>query len=421
MTTTADARDTILIIGNYPPPYGGVPRHLEELTPTLVAAGWNVLVLSPGIGTSFQRPYLTVIRESRGFVRRRCSPLQLLLRARRFGYMQAVLGFRRMMPSRAWWRAMTRFALIEPTLRSQRIRLVAAYNVLFGAPVGAMVSETLGVPLVVSNFGEAYSHRALMEAHRPFLEYLTQTATLTSLSRHCAQSYRLFGLSPSVEVIPYGTHIERFAAAARGPSPRSRLRLNPESRVVLFLGRLAPDMGLETVLDAAPNILASSPEACVLIAGATGPLRTTVERAAAQTRNRLRLAVDVPERDLPAYLAASDVVMVPTLGPRACGSLAALEAMATARPVVAARVGGIPEIVVDGETGILVPPGDPQALEAAVVRLLTDPATARTMGRRGAERVKTHFDISRTNSAIERLFRRVATTQHLGTVPRDHT
>jgi glycosyltransferase involved in cell wall biosynthesis len=88
---------------------------------------------------------------------------------------------------------------------------------------------------------------------------------------------------------------------------------------------------------------------------------------------------------------------------------AVLEAMAAGKPVVATRVGGVPEVVDDGVTGLLVPPRDPDALADAVVRLLRDPNRMRRMGQAGLERVRRHFSVEqmvrRTEALYEELLR----------------
>ena len=123
---------------------------------------------------------------------------------------------------------------------------------------------------------------------------------------------------------------------------------------------------------------------------------------------RISVAIDVPEGELGGFFTAATVVVAPTIGARACGSLAAAEAMAAGKPVVATRIGGIPEYVSDGVTGLLIPPGDSGALVDAVVSLLDDSARSAEFGRRGRERVAELFDARRTSAAIEKLFREVA-------------
>jgi glycosyltransferase involved in cell wall biosynthesis len=146
----------------------------------------------------------------------------------------------------------------------------------------------------------------------------------------------------------------------------------------------------------------------VLIVGGSGELREEAERAAGRWAGRVSVVADASESDLPGCYAAATVVVAPTIGARACGSLASAEAMAAGKPVVATRVGGIPEYVGEGQTGLLVPPGDSDALVHAVVSLLGDRDRLSQLGHAGRERVRRLFDNERTNDAIERLFRDVA-------------
>jgi glycosyltransferase involved in cell wall biosynthesis len=96
--------------------------------------------------------------------------------------------------------------------------------------------------------------------------------------------------------------------------------------------------------------------------------------------------------DVPAILAEAMLAVVPSVWPEAFG-LAAAEAMAASLPVIASRVGGLPEVVEDGVTGLLVPPGDPQALARALATLLADPQLRLTMGRAGRARAERLFDL----------------------------
>ncbi len=121
--------------------------------------------------------------------------------------------------------------------------------------------------------------------------------------------------------------------------------------------------------------------------------------------------MDVSEEELPNFYAASTLVVAPTLGARACGSLASAEAMAAGKPVVATRIGGIPEYVSDGVTGLLIPPSDSEALVGAVLALLHDRPRLSEFGRSGRKRVAELFDREHTSAKLERLFREVAETR----------
>jgi glycosyltransferase involved in cell wall biosynthesis len=106
--------------------------------------------------------------------------------------------------------------------------------------------------------------------------------------------------------------------------------------------------------------------------------------------------------DVPAVTAALDVAVLPSY--REAQGLSILEAMALSRPVVASAVGGIPEMVEDGRSGLLVPPHAPEALAAAVVRLLTDHPLADTLGRAGRELVHERFCVELMVRAIESIY-----------------
>jgi glycosyltransferase involved in cell wall biosynthesis len=171
----------------------------------------------------------------------------------------------------------------------------------------------------------------------------------------------------------------------------------------MFLGRMTHDMGLDTVLEAIPSLRALEPGAFIVLVGADGGLRMKASEVAEASAGYVRLVIDASDESLPGLVAAADLVMLPTAGGRACGSLAAIEAMASGRPVVTTRVGGIPEIV-DGHCAVLVDPGDPSSLSAVVVDLLRDADRRSAMGLNGQRRARELFDRDVTNAALESYF-----------------
>jgi glycosyltransferase involved in cell wall biosynthesis len=110
-----------------------------------------------------------------------------------------------------------------------------------------------------------------------------------------------------------------------------------------------------------------------------------------------------PRRDISEILAASDIVALPSRFGEGCPN-ALLEAMAAGKPVVAARTGGIPELVVDGQTGVLVPREDSDALRDALLHLAADPALRAALGAAGRERVAREFPVSRLVQSYETLY-----------------
>lgn len=193
-----------------------------------------------------------------------------------------------------------------------------------------------------------------------------------------------------------------------------RERLGVHGPIALYLGRMAREMGLQVFLDAAPRVMDGVPGSVVVIAGARGELLPAAEALAAEHPDRVRVVPDVPLEELPALYAAADVVAVPSLNDRACGALAAAEAMATGKPVVVSRAGGVPEFVEEGETGFVVAAGDAEELAKRLVQTLTAPGLAGRLGHRGRERIERLWNVRATNARFEQILREAAGLPHLG-------
>jgi glycosyltransferase involved in cell wall biosynthesis len=182
---------------------------------------------------------------------------------------------------------------------------------------------------------------------------------------------------------------------------RQRLDLAPGRQVVGMVGRMYEQKGHRYLLDAWPAVHVAQPEAVLALVG-DGPLRAELEAQAA----RLGISDSVrflgTRTDLPALLDLCALVVLPSLFEGF--PLIVLEAMAAGRPVVGTRVCGASEAIVDGETGRLVPPADPDALATAIVRLLRTPVKARRMGQAGRLRAVRDFDIRRMAAQTHRVY-----------------
>jgi glycosyltransferase involved in cell wall biosynthesis len=225
------------------------------------------------------------------------------------------------------------------------------------------------------------------------------------------------GLGPSIVPIPDGIDVAEFHPSISGARIRSELGIAPEAAVVGFVARLDPWKGADVFVRAAAEILRERPDTRFIVCGgelagyesyAKG-IRDLASRAGLDgritfTEWRYRLG------DIPEVMAAIDVLLHPPIGPEPFG-LVLVEAMATARPVVASRIGGITEVVVDGLTGELVPPGDWRAAASAVLRLLNDPARAQRMGAAGRARAMEEFEVGAYALRIEALYDAVLAEQ----------
>jgi glycosyltransferase involved in cell wall biosynthesis len=197
-----------------------------------------------------------------------------------------------------------------------------------------------------------------------------------------------------VEVIHYGLD---EPPAAWGTNPSDDVPAG--ARVLLAVCRLEPQKGLDLAVRALPEIRRRHPQAVLVVLG-EGPQRGRLTELAAALGAPVSLLGRVP--DVTAWLRRADLLVHPV---RWEGfGLALLEAMLTSLPVVATRVSSIPEIVVDGETGVLVPADDAPALAEAVSRVLDDPGE---LGARGYERARTEFSVARMADRTLAVYRQV--------------
>ncbi|MCC6848923.1 MAG: glycosyltransferase [Deltaproteobacteria bacterium] len=211
-----------------------------------------------------------------------------------------------------------------------------------------------------------------------------------------------------IHLVPSGVEAARFAAGPRAAA-RARLALGDRTWVLAVVGALEERKGHDVLLDA----LARDPDPghVVLIAGdGTRAPALRARAAALGLADRVRFLGRV--EDVAPLLAAADALVMPSR--REGLGVAALEAMAAGLPVVASRVGGLPEAVVDGETGLLVPPGDAAALAAALARLAADPALAGRLGAGGAARAAARFSMAAMAEGTLAVYRRLAAARTKG-------
>ena len=222
-----------------------------------------------------------------------------------------------------------------------------------------------------------------------------------------------------IVVIPNGVDLERFSAPPDRDGIRRELGLAAATPLVVVVSRLARLKGLEQLIEAAALLRAPHPDARFLIVGETAPAETAYLDELKQVAARHRVADAVIftglRSDVPALLSAADVAVMPSLNEALSNVL--LESMAAGAPTVATRVGGTPEAVVDGETGLLVPPGDPRALAAAIATLLGDRALAARLGHAARLLIRERFSVDRMVAATEQIYLQLLARKQPSTFP----
>jgi glycosyltransferase involved in cell wall biosynthesis len=226
----------------------------------------------------------------------------------------------------------------------------------------ASVARFAGRPFVVTLHGSGSAGRfsdVELARSRPGLvrALLRPAAAVICVSETVAWAVRSAGVD--VVVVPNGVRVPDEVGAPAEPAE------------VLYVGRLSPEKNVDTLVEAVGDLN--------LVVAGDGPLRDRVPKALGA----------VPHTEVERLLGRASVVVAPC--EREGFGLAAAEAMAFGRPVVAAAGGALLELVSEGETGLLVPPRDAPALRAAVERLLADPALRERLGRAARERARERF------------------------------
>lgn len=306
-------------------------------------------------------------------------------------------------------------------LRRETFDLIHSHWVLPQGFFAVRQARRPRVPVVVTaHAGDIFPLRR--PGLRALLRYtLERAAAVTANSR--ATAAELLQVTPAVSpvVIPMGVDLERFS-----PRPERAIALRqalaPDGPLILHVGRFAPKKGQTYLLQAIPHILRRWPEARLALIG-FGPLEATLESEARALGldERVRFIGRVPHEEMPDYFAAADVFVLPSIvspsGDTEGLGVVLLEALAAGTPVVASRVGGIPDIVKDGETGLLVEEKQPEALARAILQLLEQPALGRRLVEEGHRHIQQFFSWPGVARRFESLFEEVLSECHPGFDP----
>ncbi len=343
---------------------GGVQVHVGELATELRGRGHEVVVLAPSTREVRDEHVLVV-----------GSPVPV-----RYNGSTAPID------PRPW-----RIPDVRRALRSIGPDVVHAHEPL--APSTSMWALLASEVPVVATFHSGADRSWLFDLTAPVMRRLARRiAARIAVSRR-ARAFVQERIGGEFRLVPNGIDVDAFARAEPAD-------LGP-GRKLLFVGRLDRRKGFPVALEAFRRIARERDDVRLIVVGA-GTERAALDRIPEALRPRVRMLGAVSNRDLPTIHRASDVFLAPSLGGESFGVIL-IEAMAAGMPIVASRIGGYDEVVEDGETGLLVPPGDAGALAAAAGRLLEDRPFAATLAA-AAERHARRYDWSVVAGQVEEVY-----------------
>jgi glycosyltransferase involved in cell wall biosynthesis len=304
-------------------------------------------------------------------------------------------------------------------LRRVRPEVVHTHTSKAGA-VGRLAAWLAGIPVVIHTpHGHLFYgyYGRFLSTLVCFAERLLGRLTdrIVTLTDRGAQEHVQYTIaSPQKFVtIPGGNSLAQFRSMrVNAIDKRKELGLPPEGPIIGAVGRLVPIKGHTWLLRAVPRVLAEFPQACVVLIG-DGPLLGELKELAAELGISPHVVFLGTRHDMPGCLAALDLFVLPSLNEGMGRAL--VEAMAVGCPVVATRVGGIPDVVTDGMTGLLVPPRDDRALAEAILTLLRNRSRRAAYGAAARRHVDGRFDVETMVHNIERLYDEVWQEKHPAT------
>jgi glycosyltransferase involved in cell wall biosynthesis len=294
-------------------------------------------------------------------------------------------------------------------MRRERPHVVHTHTAKAGF-VGRIAARLAGVPVVLHTFHGHVFHGYFSPARtRLFLWIERLGARLSSriitISPRLRDEIAQYGVTRSerIEVIPLGFELDAFASQPRASGDfRRSLGIPVGAKLIGAVGRLVPIKNISLLLEAAALARREAPELRVVLVG-DGELRADLEAQAAALEMTEAVVFAGWRRDLPSVYADLDAVVISSHNEGTPASL--IEAMATGCPVIATRVGGVPDLIVDGETGRLVPPGNREALAVALLALFRESARTARMAELAQRRVLERYQAERLVADVDRLYR----------------
>jgi glycosyltransferase involved in cell wall biosynthesis len=301
------------------------------------------------------------------------------------------------------WKTARLFVQLVRFLRREQIQIVHTfdfYTSIFAVPAARLA----GVPVVLA------SRRELLNLRTPWqqraIRFICGLATGVVVNSR-AVHHEMAKLGPAsrrkINILPNCIDLDQFEPKLSAGEIRRELGLSPNSILIGALGNLRPEKDLETFLQAARGILDVIPSAEFLVIG-DGTAGSQLKSLA----NDLHLSESVhflgERQDIPDLLAALDLLVMSSYSESFPNAI--LEAMTMGKPVVATNVGGIPELVEEGQTGFLVPPRDPKAIADRVLSLCRDSAHRLQMGQAARAQVEANFTVQAITARLEGIYDR---------------
>jgi glycosyltransferase involved in cell wall biosynthesis len=311
------------------------------------------------------------------------------------------------LPKYNWYNPL-RLLWLAREMRRWKVQIIHSHG--YNANLFSRVASTIaGIPIHITHLHSAHWLPSERGKRNILIDKLLSLRTSRIIT--CSDAVRDYtideGISPHrVTTIYNSVDLEAFKTDVDIVAKRRTFGFDMSDFVVGTVARLAPIKGHEYLLQAARQVIAQNPEAKFLIVG-DGPCRPELEKLARELRIDAHVVFTGIRTDIPEILACVDLFVLPS-SVREGLSLAIAEAMAAGRPTIGTRIGGIPEIIRDGETGFIVPPKDPDAITEKILYFLHHPEIAQNFGEAGRRWCEREYDSELMAERFNQLYQSMA-------------
>jgi glycosyltransferase involved in cell wall biosynthesis len=376
-------KKNILIIGPYPPPYGGVATHLQFLVEDLLKNGWSVSLLQLKFGKSRHTGAIDVYKV--GIFATLFRLMKYLFIRTEYNFLLSDRSFSLIRNIKIYFKCIA----IDHLVSLNNFQLITVYHLFPSAYLASLVARSRKVSLIVNNLGEIFKHKQFFTSIRDKVEFTLNSAGIViAPTRHCARAYSEIGLEHDVKVLHHSIRIHENLNAKKRLAFLSEHHFGDNDIIVLYFSRISIELGIDTLVESFPTVISRDPRIKFLVAGQKGDGVNLIKKLQMSYPEKCISIFNVPE-DLKPYLySVASIVVVPSKNDRACGSLTAAEAMVHSKPVIATEEGGIPEFVVNNYNGLLIPADSARELADSILFLAANESLRKQLGEAGRKHVE---------------------------------
>lgn len=390
---------SIFMVGSYPLPVGGVATHCYYLTQELQKQGIEVTFLD-----TFRRQKKRIppgVRYSMiEYKFWKVNPFFFLTHGSDL-LAKSILYTIKFLPCFTYKELIKFFAVIVNLfilLGHNRPKIIHSHHAYPRSLAAIIIGKHYKIPIVLTIHASELVNKKLIKLAKYVIQNVDKVISVSAHTRKLVQKH---GISKEIQVIPNGVKTTEFKI---DPTPvRNKYSLAGE-KIILFVGGFAKRKGPQILLKSIPFI--KSKNVKVVFVGPDLGFQQVIQRMIADEGIEKKALVvgEIPEKELYQFYKIGVLFVLPSITENEGFGIVLLEAMANGIPVVGSKIGGIPEVIIDGETGFLFEPSNHLDLAKKINKLINNELLCRKMGQRGRDLVESKFSWTKIVSQIKRIY-----------------